>query len=89
MLNSVIAQPTTTASSSQFTPAKESSIMLLLNNVKRYLPHVSIVVGYYKGASWAKKGTGENPTDRAKYGNKRSIVIDGKGVRLGMSSCCQ
>jgi len=44
-LNSVIAQPTTTASSSQFTAAKESSIMLLLNNVKRYLPHVSIVVG--------------------------------------------
>ena len=39
---------------------------------------------YYKGASWAKKGTGENPTDRAKYGNKRSKVIDGKGVRLGI-----
>ena len=47
-LNSVIAKPTTTTTttaSSQFTAAKESSIMLLLNNVKRYLPHVSIVVG--------------------------------------------
>ena len=31
-----------------------------------------------------EKGTGANPTDRAKYGNKRSIVIDGKGVRLGI-----
>jgi CubicO group peptidase (beta-lactamase class C family) len=39
MLNSVIAQPT----ASQFTTAKESSIMLL-NNVKRYLPDASIVV---------------------------------------------
>src|SRR5919205_4673339 len=43
-LNSVIAQPTTTAAS-QFTAAKESSIILLLNNVKRYLPDASIVVG--------------------------------------------
>jgi hypothetical protein len=43
MLNSVIAEPTTAAS--QFTTAKESSIMLLLNNVKRYLPDASIVVG--------------------------------------------
>ena len=41
-LNSVIAQPT---AASQFTTAKESSIMLLLNNVKRYLPDASIVVG--------------------------------------------
>jgi serine-type D-Ala-D-Ala carboxypeptidase/endopeptidase len=47
VLNSVIAQPTntTTAASSQFTTAKELSIMLLLNNVKRYLPDASIVVG--------------------------------------------
>ena len=45
ILNSVIAKPTTTAASSQFTTtAKELSIMLL-NNVKRYLPHASIVVG--------------------------------------------
>jgi serine-type D-Ala-D-Ala carboxypeptidase/endopeptidase len=42
ILNSVIAKPT---AASQFTTtAKESSIMLL-NNVKRYLPHASIVVG--------------------------------------------
>jgi len=42
MLNSMIAQP---ATASQFTTAKESSITLLLNNVKRYLPDASIVVG--------------------------------------------
>ena len=41
VLNSVIAQPT----ASQLTTAKESSIMLLLDNVKRYLPDASIVVG--------------------------------------------
>ena len=40
VFNSVIAQPT----ASQFTTPKESSIMLL-NNVKRYLPDISIVVG--------------------------------------------
>ncbi|HZD82450.1 MAG TPA: hypothetical protein VE076_06195, partial [Nitrososphaeraceae archaeon] len=40
VFNSVIAQPT----ASQFTTPKESSIMLL-NNVKRYLPDTSIVVG--------------------------------------------
>jgi serine-type D-Ala-D-Ala carboxypeptidase/endopeptidase len=45
VLNSVIAQPTTTTASSQFTTTKELSIMLLLNNVKRYLPDASIVVG--------------------------------------------
>ena len=45
MLNSVIAQPSSSSSSSQVTTAKESSIKLLLNNVKRYLPDVSIVVG--------------------------------------------
>ena len=39
--NSMIAQPT----ASQLTTVKESSIMLLLNNVKRYLPDASIVVG--------------------------------------------
>jgi putative transposase len=32
-----------------------------------------------------EKGTGANPTDRAKYGNKRSIVIDGKGVPPGIT----
>jgi hypothetical protein len=42
MLNSVIAEPTT---ASQLTTAKESSIKLLLNNVKRYLSDASIVIG--------------------------------------------
>jgi serine-type D-Ala-D-Ala carboxypeptidase/endopeptidase len=42
VLNSVIAQPT---ASSQFTIAKESSSIMLLNNVKKYLPDASIVVG--------------------------------------------
>jgi putative transposase len=32
-----------------------------------------------------KKGTGANPTDRAKSGTKRSILEDGKGVPLGVS----
>jgi len=42
-LRNVIAQPTTTTSS-QLASAKQSSQMLL-NNVKRYLPHASIVIG--------------------------------------------
>ena len=29
-----------------------------------------------------EKGTGANPTDRAKSGTKRSMVVDGKGVPL-------
>ena len=41
-LNNVIAQRT---AASQLTTAKELSITLLLNNVKRYLPETSIVVG--------------------------------------------
>ena len=40
-LSSVIARPT---AASQFTTANDSSI-ILINNVKRYLPHVSIVIG--------------------------------------------
>ena len=33
-----------------------------------------------------EKGTGANPTDRSKSGNKRSIVVvDGKGVPLGIT----
>lgn len=32
-----------------------------------------------------EKGTGANPTDRAKSGTKRSIVVDGKGVPLGIT----
>jgi putative transposase len=31
------------------------------------------------------KSTGPNPTDRAKSGTKRSILVDGKGVPLGVS----
>ena len=31
-----------------------------------------------------EKGTGANPTDRAKSGTKRSMVVDGKGVPLGI-----
>lgn len=31
-----------------------------------------------------EKCTGANPTDRAKSGTKRSIVVDGKGVPLGI-----
>ena len=31
-----------------------------------------------------ENGTGENPTDTAKYGNKRGIVTDDKGVPLGI-----
>ena len=32
-----------------------------------------------------EKCTGANPTDRAKSGTKRSIVVDGKGVPLGIA----
>jgi hypothetical protein len=32
-----------------------------------------------------EKGTGVNPTDRAKSGTKRSMVVDGKGVPLGIT----
>lgn len=32
-----------------------------------------------------EKGTGANPTDRAKSGTKRSMVVDGKGVPLGIA----
>jgi putative transposase len=31
-----------------------------------------------------EKGTGPNPTDRAKCGTKRSVLVDGKGVPLGV-----
>ena len=31
-----------------------------------------------------EKSTGPNPTDRAKSGTKRSILVDGKGVPLGV-----
>ena len=32
----------------------------------------------YKSTSWGGKSTGPNPTDRAKSGTKRSILVDGK-----------
>jgi putative transposase len=32
-----------------------------------------------------EKGTGPNPTDRAKSGTKRSLLVDGKGVPLSVS----
>ena len=31
-----------------------------------------------------EKSTGPNPTDRAKSGTKRSILVDGKGIPLGV-----
>jgi len=31
-----------------------------------------------------EKSTGPNPTDRAKSGTKRSLLVDGKGVPLGI-----
>ena len=32
-----------------------------------------------------EKCTGANPTDRAKSGTKRSMIVDGKGVPLGIA----
>ena len=32
-----------------------------------------------------EKGTGANPTDRAKSGTKRSMIVDRKGVPLGIT----
>jgi Transposase DDE domain len=32
-----------------------------------------------------EKSTGANPTDRAKSGTKRSMVVDGKGVPIGIT----
>src|SRR6478609_12131212 len=69
-LNSVIAQPT---AASQFTTVKESSIMLLLNNVKRYLPDASIVVGIIS----------PNGTQVYSYGNiskANSTKVDGNTI---------
>ena len=73
MLNSVIAETTTTAS--QSITAKESSIMLLLNNAKRYLPHVSIVVGIIT----------PNGTQIYGYGNiskANSTLVNGNTILL-------
>ena len=68
MLNSVIAQPTT----SQSATAKELSI-LLLNKVKRYLPDASIVVGIIS----------PNGTQVYSYGNisqANSTKVDGNTI---------
>ena len=32
-----------------------------------------------------EKSTGPNPTDRSKSGTKRSVLVDGKGVPIGIS----
>ena len=32
-----------------------------------------------------EKSTGPNPTDRAKSGTKSSLLVDGKGVPLGIT----
>jgi putative transposase len=34
---------------------------------------------------WAGKKTGKNPTDRGKLGVKRSVLIDGRGVPIGVA----
>ncbi|MGA9151988.1 MAG: hypothetical protein WBZ36_15530 [Candidatus Nitrosopolaris sp.] len=36
-----------------------------------------------------EKCIGANPTDRAKSGTKRSMVVDGKGVPWYNRRCCQ
>src|SRR6476661_10491367 len=67
--NSMIAQPT----ASQLTTVKESSIMLLLNNVKRYLPDASIVVGIIT----------PNGTQVFRYGNlskANSTIVNGNTI---------
>ena len=38
-----------------------------------------------KSASWGEKGTGPNPTDRSKSGTKRSLLVDGQGIPLGIT----
>ena len=40
--------------------------------------------GVITKAPLGEKSTGPNPTDRAKSGTKRSILVDGKGVPLGV-----
>ena len=41
---------------------------------------------YYKGTSWGKKAQDQIPhTDRSKLGTKHSVLVDGKGVPIGVS----
>jgi putative transposase len=42
----------------------------------------------YKGSSWGGKSTGPNPTDRAKSGTKRSLLVDGQGIPIGITVDC-
>ena len=39
----------------------------------------------YKSASWGKKAQDQISQDRAESSTKRSILVDGKGVPLGVS----
>jgi hypothetical protein len=34
------------------------------------------------------KSTGPNPTDRAKSGTKRSLLVDGQGIPIGITVDC-
>ena len=64
-------------------------------NVDRWIGYVQIkkLGSIGNGRLWmvllqkhllGEKSTGPNPTDRAKSGTKRSILVDGKGVPLGV-----
>ena len=39
---------------------------------------------YYKGTSW-EKNTGANPTDNINLYKRSIVVVDGKGVPLGIT----
>jgi putative transposase len=41
-------------------------------------------MGRWARRRWAGKKTGRNPTDRGKRGVKRSLLVDGRGVPLGV-----
>ena len=41
-------------------------------------------IGVITKAPLGEKSTGPNPTDRVKSGTKRSILVDGKGLPLGV-----
>ncbi len=51
---------------------------------------VAVVVAGYghcddEGPSRGGKSTGPNPTDRAKSGTKRSMLVDGNGIPIGLA----
>ena len=61
---------------------------LAMNNIKNWDRLEMAGYGWrdYKSTSWGKKAQDQIPhTDRAKSGTKRSILVDGKGVPLGVS----